>query len=32
MEPVIPDGTAIGIDTSNKRIIDGKVYLIEQEA
>ncbi|WP_099123553.1 XRE family transcriptional regulator [Xenorhabdus sp. KK7.4] len=31
MEPVIPDGTAIGIDTSNKRVIDGKVYAIEQD-
>ncbi len=31
MEPVIPDGTAIAIDVSNKRIIDGKVYAIEQD-
>ncbi|CDH33271.1 Repressor protein CI [Xenorhabdus bovienii str. Intermedium] len=31
MEPVIPNGTAIAIDISNKRIIDGKVYAIEQD-
>ncbi|MBS9423842.1 XRE family transcriptional regulator [Photorhabdus caribbeanensis] len=31
MEPVIPDGTAIAIDISNKKIIDGKVYAIEQD-
>ncbi|MDC9598880.1 XRE family transcriptional regulator [Xenorhabdus anantnagensis] len=31
MEPVIPDGTAIAIDVSNQKIIDGKVYAIEQD-
>ncbi|CDL80928.1 repressor [Xenorhabdus szentirmaii] len=31
MEPIIPSGTAIAIDVSNKKIIDGKVYAIEQE-
>ncbi|MEQ1969601.1 helix-turn-helix transcriptional regulator [Xenorhabdus nematophila] len=31
MEPIIPDGTAIAIDISNKKIIDGKVYAIEQD-
>lgn len=31
MEPVIPDGATIGIDSFNKRIIDGKVYAIEQD-
>lgn len=31
MEPIIPDGTVIAIDISNKKIIDGKVYAIEQD-
>lgn len=31
MEPVIPDGSAIAIDVSNKKIIDGKVYAIDQD-
>ncbi|WP_338885169.1 S24 family peptidase [Xenorhabdus sp. TH1] len=31
MEPVIPDGATIGIDSLNKKIIDGKVYAIEQD-
>ncbi len=31
MEPVIPNGTAIAVDISNKKIIDGKVYAIEQD-
>ncbi len=31
MEPVIPDGTTIAVDISNKKIIDGKVYAIEQD-
>lgn len=30
MEPVIPDGTTIAIDTNNKRIVDGKIYAIGQ--
>lgn len=28
MEPVIPDGATVGIDTSSKEIRDGKVYAI----
>ncbi len=31
MEPVIPNGAAVAIDTSNKKIIDGKVYAINQD-
>lgn len=30
MEPVIPDGTTVAIDTNNKRIVDGKLYAIGQ--
>lgn len=30
MEPIIPDGTTVAIDTNNKRIIDGKIYAIAQ--
>jgi len=30
MEPVIPDGTTVAIDTHNKRIVDGKLYAIGQ--
>ncbi len=30
MEPVIPDGTTVAIDTNNKRITDGKIYAIGQ--
>ncbi|KLT73275.1 chromophore lyase [Neisseria arctica] len=28
MEPVLPDGSTIGIDTGDKRIRDGKIYAI----
>ncbi|MFT4463635.1 MAG: XRE family transcriptional regulator [Sodalis sp. (in: enterobacteria)] len=31
MEPIIPDGSTIAIDTNNKRIIDGRLYAIAQE-
>lgn len=31
MEPVIPDKAAVAIDISNKKIIDGKVYAIDQD-
>lgn len=31
MTPVIPSGATIAIDTSNKTIYDGKVYVIEQD-
>lgn len=30
MEPVIPDGTTVAIDTNNKRVVDGKLYAIGQ--
>lgn len=28
MEPVIPDGTTVAVDTNNKKVIDGKLYAI----
>ncbi|MEQ9888870.1 helix-turn-helix transcriptional regulator [Pectobacterium zantedeschiae] len=31
MEPVIPDGATVAIDTNNKQIIDGEIYAINQE-
>ncbi|MCW2484813.1 helix-turn-helix transcriptional regulator [Candidatus Symbiopectobacterium sp. NZEC127] len=31
MEPIIPDGTTVAVDTTNKRIVDGKLYAIAQE-
>ena len=31
MEPIIPDGTTVAVDTNNKRIIDGKLYAISQQ-
>lgn len=31
MEPVIPDSAAVAIDMANKKIIDGKVYAIDQD-
>lgn len=30
MEPIIPDGTTVAVDTNNKRVIDGKIYAIAQ--
>lgn len=30
MEPVIPDGTTVAVDTNNKRVVDGKLYAIGQ--
>lgn len=30
MEPALPDGSVIGIDTSNRIIVDGKIYAIAQ--
>ncbi|MCW2482241.1 LexA family transcriptional regulator [Candidatus Symbiopectobacterium sp. NZEC135] len=30
MEPVIPDGSTVAVDTTNKRIIDGELYAINQ--
>lgn len=29
MEPVLPNGTTVGIDTSQKDIVDGKMYAID---
>ncbi|CAJ0997521.1 XRE family transcriptional regulator [Sodalis praecaptivus] len=31
MEPMLPDGSTVAIDTNNKRIIDGKIYAIAQD-
>lgn len=31
MEPVLPDGSTIGVDTSKTNIIDGKMYAIDHE-
>ena len=28
MEPVIPDGATVAVDTGNKRVIDGELYAI----
>ena len=30
MEPVIPDGATVAVDTNNKKIIDGELYAINQ--
>lgn len=30
MEPVIPDGATVAVDTGNKKIIDGELYAINQ--
>jgi phage repressor protein C with HTH and peptisase S24 domain len=31
MEPVIPDGTTVAINTEDKKIVDGKVYAISED-
>lgn len=31
MEPIIPDGSTVAVDTCNKRIIDGELYAINQD-
>lgn len=31
MEPVIPDGTTVAVNTNDKRIIDGKIYAINED-
>lgn len=31
MEPVLPNGTTVGIDTATKNIIDGKMYAINHD-
>lgn len=30
MEPIIPDGTTVAVDTNNKKVVDGKIYAINQ--
>lgn len=30
MEPVIPDGATVAVDTGNKRVVDGELYAIDQ--
>lgn len=29
MEPILPDGSTVGVDSSQQRIVDGKMYAIE---
>lgn len=29
MEPVLPDGSTVGIDTASKQVLDGKMYAID---
>lgn len=31
MEPVLPEGTTVGIDLNNKKIVDGEIYAINQD-
>ncbi|MGE4259980.1 S24 family peptidase [Shewanella sp.] len=31
MEPVLPNGTTVGIDTASKNIVDGKMYAINHD-
>lgn len=31
MEPIIPSGTTVAVDCHNKRIVDGKLYAINQD-
>jgi len=31
MEPIIPDGTTVAVDCNNKKVIDGKLYAINQD-
>lgn len=31
MEPILPDGATVGIDTGCKKIIDGKIYALESD-
>ncbi|MGY9368805.1 S24 family peptidase [Citrobacter pasteurii] len=31
MEPVIPDGTTVAINTEDKKIVDGKIYAISED-
>lgn len=30
MEPILPDGSTVAIDTGDKRIVDGRMYAIDQ--
>lgn len=29
MEPILPDGSTVGVDTADKQIVDGKMYAID---
>ncbi|EKN4720290.1 TPA: XRE family transcriptional regulator [Yersinia enterocolitica] len=31
MEPILPNGTTVAVDCANKKIIDGKIYAINQD-
>lgn len=31
MEPVIPDGTTVAVNTDDKKLVDGKIYAIAQD-
>lgn len=31
MEPVLPDGTTVGVNTADNRVVDGKLYVIDHE-
>lgn len=31
MEPFIPDGTTVAVNTNDKRVVDGKIYAINQD-
>lgn len=31
MEPIIPDGATVAVDTQNKKIVDGELYAINQD-
>lgn len=31
MEPVLPDGTTVGVNTADTRVVDGKLYVIDHD-
>lgn len=31
MEPILPNGTTVAVDCANKKIVDGKIYAINQD-
>lgn len=31
MEPILPDGATVGVDTSNTAVVDGKLYALDQD-